>query len=280
MAGVSKRPEDFVKYLTNPGLATDVGSIPLKQYMCANVDFGGNENAKAVLGAARWMNDVAGEKKTLNAIIGGHRFDVLLKGQGHPDDVVTAMNFLVRNKEQLKTKKLEGKGTIFDVYFKGTSDSGALNKMVDDKVFGLDCIGFVSNYLIWVKEFTEYPSYTIEMWAQRYFTNAVTDGDEASSLCAVIWPNYHIAMVDRVRSWDGRIINCDVSQSSTGGPIAYNNVSLEATKGGFTITGGNSVRTPPTVPVGGTVQLRYNPDLVLRFPTSPSQYPAASISPP
>jgi hypothetical protein len=105
MAVVQLLPSHLVDKLTLWGLKTDVGSVKLNQYMSKSIGNGANDNATALLGNLRWLKDGKTGPK-LNDIVDAERLDILVKGQGHPDDFVKVMNFIVRNKEQLKTIKM------------------------------------------------------------------------------------------------------------------------------------------------------------------------------
>ena len=226
--------------------------------------------ASSLLGQVRWMKD-GGIGPKLNDTVGGLRFDIAAKGQGHPDDFVKIMNFIIANKEAVgklrievahrtKTvneanqieyvKTIDWTGTAYDRYFKIGSDREALLKMVQDAVFGLDCIGFVSNYLIHVGLWSEYQGYEIDRWP-TVFPKRITAYDDVVALCILIWPGSHIAIIDRVTDYNDDNKSCvvDVCQSSKGGPQTNKGVELKQSGGQFQFANLGKPEMPVRSPV-------------------------------
>lgn len=295
MPDVNKSPSDLVRYLTSPGLSTTAGTVPLNQYMCLSLGNGGNDTASSLLGQLRWMRD-GGNGPTLNDLVGPTRFDVALKGQGRPEDFVKIMNFIIANKNAVgklkievahRTRTTQNGETVFvktvdwtglakDRYFTTNGDRDALVAMVNDKIFGLDCIGFVANYLIYVNVWNEYQGYNIDQWPSL-FSQRITSYDEICSLCILIWPGSHIAIIDRVTDYDetNKICTVDVCQSSSGGPQINECVQLKQSAGRFEIADPGK----PTMPVRGTVTIHQKIGLRRIYQNDPSpDYPAASSS--
>jgi len=274
MPEVFSLPYEFVNHLLSPGLETNAGPIPLNQYMCKTRSNGGNDNAHNLLKNLRWMEDGG---QSLNSIVGGARMDILLKGQGHPDDFVKVWNFMSKHKAKLSSIKLnvvhrpkgdrdnavvDKSGNIYDLYFKGRDDATAIKAMVKDKFFGIDCIGFVANYLIYVNVWNKYKGLAISQWDNE-FTQKVQAAADIKPLNILLWDG-HIAIVDWVwKVLDNKTAVVDVCQSSGVGPQCNQVVYLQETakKNGhgrrlYKIYGGI-----PPVPVDGYVYIMQMKDL-------------------
>lgn len=267
MPVVHKLPSDLVIAMTEPGLDTTAGPVPLDQYMCKNVDNGGNDNTKALIGQLRWMKDNNGKGKMLNDLVGNDPIDILLKGQGEPKHFVQVWEFMLRNKEQLKKINVEtshyekggkipdGKnGNVFDLYFKNNTDANALHAMVRDRFFGIDCVGFVANYLIYIGIWDKYKGYDINLWPD-IFTTRINGIDDIRMLNIVIWPpKTHIAIIDRVVEKVGETVRVELCQSNGGGPKTNAFVHLKQTgfidgRMRFDIADG----VPPMNPAGSVI---------------------------
>ncbi len=281
MPVVHKLPSDLVIAMTEPGLDTTAGPVPLDQYMCKNIDNGGNDNTSALIGNLRWMKDNNGKGAMLDNLVGGERIDILGKGQGEPKDFVQVWEFMLRNKEQLRKinvntshyekreRIMDGKnGNIYDLYFKDNTDANALHAMVRDRFFGIDCVGFVANYMIYIGLWTKYEGVPISDWPIR-FNKPVNGIDDIRMLNIVIWPSYHIAIIDRfVRKVDDKTVRVELCQSNGGGPKT--NVFVHLTQSGvidgrmrFNITDGVPKMNPAgSVFVCGMPDLSYSGPLM------------------
>jgi len=244
-------PSDFVTFLTEPGLECDAGVAKLSQYLCKNPKNGGNDSAVALIGPLRWMRE-GGNGTQLNKIVGGMELDLVLKGQGDPASFVMVWDFMCRNQERLNAIKFKG-SNIYDLYFRQNRDAIALQLMVNDKFFGIDCIGFVANFLIFVGEWDKYYGVEIPNWDTVFKTN-IRKAEDVQPCQILLWPG-HIALVDWVHRVDGDKLIVDICQSSSGGPqcnerVTLTRTSTQTTKGYqlFKIEGGT-----PAVPVGGYV---------------------------
>jgi hypothetical protein len=255
-------PYEFVDFLIKPGLDCDAGVVKLNQYMCKNIKNGGNANATALIGPLRWMKE-GGKGTQLNKIVGGTEIDLILKGQGDPASFTMVWDFMCRNQEMLKAIKLEQGKNVYDLYFRGNRDAIALQKMVDHCFFGIDCVGFVANYLMYVGLWDKYQGFEISQWDTVFKTN-IKDSDRVRPCQILLWTGFnHIAIVDWVHYVDGNKVIVDICQSSTGGPQCNERAILTRTttqgRGNyqmFKIEGGttNDDKKRP-VPVGGHVYI-------------------------
>lgn len=269
MAEAFALPFHFVDHLCHPGLNAAAGRIPLNAYLSKTASNGGNDSATSLFGKLRWMKD-GGTGPTMNSLVGGKAVDLALKGQGSGDAFVAIWNFMCRNKEQLKKLDVEvcGRrdkkkpaekvvlktGNVYDLYFKGRSDRAAIEQMIADRFFGIDCVGYVANYLLYNHEWDEYKGAEPAQWPMWHCQGKVNKASEVKALDFLVW-NGHIAMVDWIWGMvDAKTVQIDVCQSSSGGPQCNERVLLKetsATVSGrrqFLISGGT-----PKLPVDGLV---------------------------
>jgi hypothetical protein len=237
------------------------GRIPLKQYVCLNKKNGGNDEINALLTGLRTkaIRDPK-TRETIDETVGATEINLLWKGQGHWRAFIDFMDFLTENKEQLKG--VSGVlGKVYETYFVKDDDATALKRMVTDHYFGIDCIGFVANYLRYVRLWREYLPYEIDQW-DRVFTQKVNTIEDIEHLNLMVWPGSHVALVDVAWADDLGPKKCkiDMCQSSKGGPQINKGVYLTDSD---TFTGkGNKLFTlEGEIPVGGNCYLMKWPDL-------------------
>ncbi|MCP5159516.1 MAG: hypothetical protein H6974_04390 [Gammaproteobacteria bacterium] len=263
-------PYQLVNKYRDPGIVTDAGTIQMNQYMSSNPSNGGNDNCASLLGNLRKMKD-QGAGPALVDMVGGSRLDILIKGQGRPEDFATVWNFMCRNKDHLKKIKvdvrsrrtksgklgeIENSGNIFDLYFKGNSDMEAIQRMIKDRFFGIDCVGFVANYMIYAGLWDKYYGANPSQWDDWFFTEEVKKIEDIEPLNILLW-NGHIAIVDWVWSMDGKTAKVDICQSSSGGPqcneyvkITETNAKTYKNRKAFKLSEGT-----PKLPVDGNVYI-------------------------
>ncbi len=244
MAEAFKLPYEFVDYLTKPGLDCGAFSVPLDAYLSGNERNGGADSAKSLIGNIRGKVRDGGSGPTLQSLYGSG-LDRMWRGCGSPDVIRGVWKFLCRNKEQLKSvhvgvydrrdrkhpddKVKRTGGNLYDLYFSGGSDKSALQKMVDDRFFGLDCIGFVGNYLVWVGEWGDYSSNSPSRWPTKICKRNVDKATDVKPLDFLCWSG-HVAIVDWVwKTIDDDTVQVDVCQSSAGGPQCNERVLLRRT---------------------------------------------------
>jgi hypothetical protein len=228
---VTDTPSDFVDYLTDPGLPVYDMNIPLTQYVCANPNFGGNAEAEQVIGHA---NKKIPLDEILKTKISSKTRNIgrLTTGQGYPDDFILLMEHMTDNIDKMRSApELKNKEYFRDP---NLDVEAILKKMVEKKVFGMDCIGFVSQYLVYAGVWKEYKSYYPADYRREF--KPVKSLSEVQRLCLVIWNNYHIGIIDDVGSYDsGRDeILVDICQSSSGeakGPQTNYGVTLRKSPG-------------------------------------------------
>lgn len=271
MAEAKCLPYHLVQDLTQPGLICAAGKVALRSYMSKTHSNGGADNAESLLGYLRSKKD-RGVGSTLSALLGGHELDYAMKGQGRPSAFIEIWNFMCRNKgllEKLKidvyarrersapdTLKVLRSGSVYDLYFKGKSDAAALQAMVDDRFFGIDCVGFCGNMLVETGEWPHYKGATPAQWPQWHCTKDVNSAADIKPLDFLLW-NDHIAMVDWVWGLDNdKTVRIDVCQSSSGGAQCNEKVVLQhqpGTKIGARQRFKILHRGTPAMPVDGDV---------------------------
>lgn len=244
MAEAFKLPYEFVDYLTKPGLDCGSCTVPLDAYLSGNPHNGGADSAKSLIGNIRGKVRDGGSGPTLESMYGSG-LDRMWRGCGHPDVIRGVWKFLCRNKEQLKsfkvgvyerrarndpdTKVKRFDGTLYDLYFKSNSDKVALEKMVEDRFFGMDCIGFVGNFLVWVGEWPDYQSNEPSRWPTKVCKHEVERAEDVKPLDFLCWSG-HVAIVDWVwKMIDDKTVQVDICQSSAGGPQCNERVELRQT---------------------------------------------------
>jgi hypothetical protein len=199
--------------------------------MCSNPKFGGNAEAEQVIGYANqkiYTNDATKAKISAQTKNIGR----LTTGQGYPDDFVLLMEHMADNMDKMRAApELKNKE-----YFRDPSldVEAILNKMVEKKVFGLDCIGFISQYLVYAGVWQEYKPYYPADYRREF--KPVQSLADVERLCLLIWDNYHIAIIDNIDSYDDTKdeLVCDICQSSSGqakGPQTNENVTLVKSPG-------------------------------------------------
>lgn len=261
---VVMKPSEFVNFLTSPGLPVNDMNIPLKQYMCAEPKFGGNKEASEVISFVNqniYLDEATKTKiSTLTRNLGR-----LTTGQGYPQDFILVMKHMADNMDKLRTsKQLKNKS-----YFREQlSTREVLIRMVREKVFGLDCIGFISQYLVASRVWTEYKTYYPKDYTREF--KPIKKLSEIRRLCLVIWDNYHIGIIDKVWSCDESKNECvvDICQSSVRddvmGPQTNRRVTLKLSPNDFYsnhqkfLIGG--IGSPP-MPITHPVYIAKMPDL-------------------
>ncbi|MCB1956124.1 MAG: hypothetical protein KDG55_10625 [Rhodocyclaceae bacterium] len=244
MAEAFRLPYEFVDYLLKPGLDCGSFRVPLDAYLSGNHSNGGADSAVSLIGNIRSKVRDGGTGPTLQELYGSG-LDAMWRGCGHPDVIRGVWKFLCRNKEALKSVKVGvydrrdqgepdeknkvGGGTVYDLYFKGRSDKEAIAKMVDDRFFGLDCIGFMGNFMVWVGEWDTYKNNSPTRWADKVFKNPVNKAEDIKELDLLCWSG-HVAIVDWIwRMVDDTAVLVDICQSSSGGPQCNSKVILRQT---------------------------------------------------
>lgn len=258
-------PYEYVDYLIKPGLQTGAGPVALNQYLCKSQKNGGNDGATSFYKNFRWIKNEYG--MSLHKHVGGKNIDLAWKGQGNDQTFIAIWNFMLNNKDLLDkykvevcgrnhsdgTKDVKATGKIKRMYFDKMSDRAALQQMVQDRFFGMDCIGFVQNFMIWVGERTDYQAVAPGKYPTHVCKINIDDIKEVKPLDFMVW-NGHVALVDWVwKQLDDNSAHIDMCQSSSGGPQCNEYVVLKQTNGKginggreFTISSGT-----PTPPVRG-----------------------------
>jgi hypothetical protein len=247
MSTARHSPWDFVCYLHS--LQAKAGQVALKQYVSSTHSNGGNDSTHELFKSLRWYHEGGNEgAQTMNQLIGGTNLDLALKGQGSGSTFIQVWDFMCRNKELLKklhltvyarrkkgdseTKVFVKKGNLYDLYFANYSEQGALELMVADHFFGIDCIGFTGQFLVYTGEWPAYVGTLPSKWADKHCKEPVNAAKDIRALDFLVWVGPgHIAIVDEVFDMpDGKTVRVDICQSSSGGPQLNQWVLLQETK--------------------------------------------------
>ncbi len=207
-------PSDFVSSLIDPGLNVDGFPTPvsLRRYLCANPDDGGNTKAMVLQNALPTL--VAGtlDAGVLAPLQKSGQYYQLFSGQGKPEHFRTVMAVIWRNKDKLKAD------SRFAKYF-ADSVPNPLQAMVDDGLFGMDCIGFFGRYLEAAGIFNSYRGAYPRQWLDTFLP--VRTPFDIDVCCALVWTNArHIAIIDSCEeaNWHATSphIVVNICQSSNG----------------------------------------------------------------
>jgi len=279
----SKLPCHYVDYLCHPGLKTRGGTVPLQMYMGGHKN---GENSKNFLTALFSANlaDLDDPSWTPRSCVPQKELDIMIKGQGNDAYYVRLWDWIWDNQEQLGSSQSPILREVYNKYFvRKTGGPNPLFGMVKDAYFGNECIGFVSNYLRYIKVWNEYKGVDNHHWSIHFYQK-IQRLEDVRSLDLLEWTTFgHVALVDDVWGMTGDKLKLDISQCSgfsggLQGPMSNRGVFLDQTVNQlgdghtvFTISG--------NVPVDGNLQVRRMPSLQYaspRYPyTPPEPHPAA-----
>jgi hypothetical protein len=190
MPTASIPPSDFVDRLIDPGLSVDGYSKPvsLARYLCSNEGDGGNKKAQVLQNALPTLVAGTADAGVLAPLQKSGEYYQLFSGQGKPDHFRTVMAVIWRNKDKLKAD------SRFAKYF-ADSVPNTLQAMVDDDLFGMDCIGFFGRYLEAAGIFSNYRGAYPRQWLDIFLP--VRTPFDIDVCGAIVWANgTHIAIID------------------------------------------------------------------------------------
>lgn len=270
MSFLGLTPAEYVRYLTSPGLPTAVGSVPITSYVSTG---GRSPQAYAVFD---FFNRLLREPATSNTDGLRNLYDQIINsggsprtsnwrrvftGQGTADNLLAVLNYVANNQEMLATATPRG-GDLspFRRFFPSRASDhqgqSGLRAMVENEIWGLDCLGFVGSYLVWCGLLPRYPEYNQQQYLSNLSFDQVSHVVEIETRCVVIWPSTsteHIAIIDEVTEREGNTAIVNLCQSSRGGPQTNIGVRLTVNSARapgprrFSIRGGT-----PEIPVAGT----------------------------
>lgn len=276
MAFNGKTPSNYVELLTQYGIRTNVGNIPITSYVStgcrsprAHAAFRYFESLLRGGSASESSSgrDLAQLRQRVMDRGGQHRASQwrrAFSGQGTVDNIADVMNFIADHQDMLRS------AAPFAPYFTGPPSTqqarNALRRMVADEIFGLDCLGFTGTYLVWSGTRQQYP----ECQQRQYFSildfDPISNSVDIGERCIVVWLNElnpahrveHIAFIDSVIGREGSHVVVNLCQSSRGGPQTNREVRLTAGSQRFTIRGREAITFRisggnPAIPVGGHV---------------------------
>ncbi|MGE3166794.1 MAG: hypothetical protein AB7O52_17965 [Planctomycetota bacterium] len=144
----------------------------------------------------------------------------VFSGKGSPEQIGTALRYvplyreaILRKYPQYECSKLLGKCS--------PEQPQAMLQAVCDKYIGLDCNGFVGNFVHGVDPKLAPAAGNTGIgtyWSKR--TTVRKTLDDICTLDIVIWRDYHIAIVDNYQ-WVGDQWRFSIAQSTGGGPQVY-----------------------------------------------------------
>jgi hypothetical protein len=288
---VNLAPSAFVETLLSPGLPTAGGPVSLARYV-SGVEPG---RAAACFLALNWAltdgHALFGDSPALRALqqlrdtIAARRapsWRRVFTGQGEVAHLQAVWAFMLEHRDWLE--RLEHRGARpFEPYFCGGLHG--LQEMVNDGLFGYDCLGFVGNYLVQAGLREVYPECEVRGYPRHLRLRPLETVAEIEPLTLLAWTRtgtQHIAVVDRIVERDRRSVHVDLCQSSRGGPQRNGRVRLVATDstGHIGTTECTEFRLStlgtPACPVGGWVAALRNQNWVLA--TSGAASPGSATS--
>ena len=191
------------------------GIVSITSYMSANPQFGGGTGGNAKAGKLNALIKTLTKGKPVNYYTTQPDYQRVFTGQGLPMDIAVVMSLVNEYREAI------AKNGDFKAYFQ---KQDFLQAMADDGVFGVDCIGFVGNYMV---ESTLEPKYV----GRRPLDFAsvfkpVKSLDQVRPNSVVMLTNgLHIQMIDQVQEKDGKLL-INLCQSTKGGPQVNVGVTL------------------------------------------------------
>jgi hypothetical protein len=236
-------PSDLLDEYRSIAVTTSKGSatISVNQYRCSNPAYGGTVDAEAVKDGFLGVSN--------NAIIGEAGGAVPLVsvfvGKGSPEEFATVLALVFKYKDAFVKTYRKTLGTRGDCArtLEGYLDDqwGAMLQTFTDKYLGLDCNGFVGNYVKRTKRSALGPDdYPKEYFEHRKgLRKTVAD---VISLDLLVWENFqHIAILEGFAGGDPETVR--VYQSTAGGPQEgwFKLVANKAANGLFTLSPSSKV---------------------------------------
>jgi hypothetical protein len=270
MDTVQKLPRDYVDYLCHPGLKTNAGAVALQRYM--GLHAGNKETAALFQALIKSGIKDTDSMQSARDVMPAKEWAIMEKGQGNHIYFVRLWNWMWDNQEQMRDGNNKFlRENIYNEYFRDREETGAnpFRLMVRDHYFGIECIGFVSNYLRYAGVWKSYLGVDNHHW-KIHFPIGVKTLDDVKPLDLLEWVEKgHIALVDAVHGVTNGQLTLDVSQCSGyqnvkggphpgfNGPMKNKNVYL--TKSGPAVGGLEVFLLGGDVPVPGKVQVRRMP---------------------
>lgn len=217
---LSYQPTDMLEDFKSISLTTDRGSttIAVNSYRCRNPAYGGTADAEQVKDGFIGVSNRA----IINQAGGAVPYVNVFVGKGSPEEFATVLGLVLDYKDAfVKTYGKYGdvRGQCAKLFAKYRDDQWAeMLQAFTDKYLGLDCNGFVGNYVRRARLSTLGPSnYPSEYFSRhrkrlRKTLNDVSNGD------ILVWTNMqHIAIIDTVLQLETGT-RVSVCQSTAGGP--------------------------------------------------------------
>ena len=207
---------DLLHSLPVPGYTGyEGGIVSITSYMSANPQFGGGTGGNAKAGKLNALLQTLTKGRPENALMRLPDVQRVFTGQGLPMYIATVMALVNGLRDAV------AKDAAFKPCFK---EQDFLQAMADDGVFGVDCIGFVGNYLVQAGLEPKYVGRRPLDFAGLF--KPVKSLDQVRPNSVVMLTNgLHIQMIDAVRPANGGLV-VDLCQSTKGGPQMNVGVSL------------------------------------------------------
>jgi hypothetical protein len=228
-------PSDYVDKLQGfkvPGYTgMAYGLVELRTYLSGNpsANTGGGNSEANVLSLA--LRQIA-QKNNDEAILSRPGYGRLFNGQGSIDNFQAAFEFIVKYQADFKDRPELAKYFYRDPN-RTIENKAYLQDMVNDKCFGMDCIGFVGTYLAAAGVFPSYVSHNPIDWSVEFpFVKSLDEIKDNQIACVMLTNGWHIQLIDHVKerrpatNKGPASIIVDLCQSASGGPQCNEGVTL------------------------------------------------------
>lgn len=218
--------------------------VAVNRYRCRRTDYGGTVDAEEIkdgfLGVSR--RAILGESGGATTYVG------VFTGKGSPEEIANVLSLVYRYRQAFARSHSRAGGVLgacAQLIEENEGKPETLMQAFCDRYLGLDCNGFVGNYVRRVNPRLPGPSSNIQSFfdARRRLR---TRAEDIELFDILIWPSsVHIAIVDEVGA--GASSKAVIAQSTAGGPQLGTH--------SFVPAGTNRFRLAPTSRVAGAVQV-------------------------
>lgn len=230
-------PTDLLSEYRSIQVTTDQGpaTISVNKYRCRNPAYGGTVDAEEVKDG--FLN--VSNRKIIGEAGGAVPLVSVFVGKGSPEEFATVLGLVYKYKDDfIKTFKRyqDTRGQCARMMEGFRDDRWGMLQAFADKYLGLDCNGFVGNFVKRTKKSTLGPdNYPSEYFQRRKGLRKTVDGVYSFDL--LVWANFqHIAIIEGFQGGDLETVK--VCQSTAGGPQEgwYKLVANKAENGLFTLS--------------------------------------------
>jgi hypothetical protein len=285
MAQAFMSPADFAYWVAVEGLSTNGGNVKLNKYMSQSQVNGGSDTSQNLIEQLRRLMEKVGGKPEFRNYIR------MSTGQGDIRDFTELWNWMHAHLDDVRTLKVQTSslkknpdgegylkinGKVLDlaqVFRTGRPFPAAMGELIENKCFGWDCIGFVSQYLITIGHLQQYETWKSNDYHTHGKFTQIKALDDIGPCCVLVFGDKHIVLVSGVDyvavddRTDTLTAKVSIAQSYTGGPHARKDCILtqpffgkdKITYGPINQTGVLDIRSKCTVGRNNDIDVQYPP---------------------